>query len=111
MCLDVVITPLLNRRGIRTGRMIMIRDVTLRQLEAEERDRLLDELRAARADLKTLRGLLPICSSCKKIRDDSGFWQTLEDYLQAHSEAQFSHGLCDDCIDKLYPEFSLRAKN
>jgi hypothetical protein len=111
MCLDVVIMPLRNRRGIRTGRMIMIRDVTLRQLEAEERDRLLDELRTARADLKTLRGLLPICSSCKKIRDGSGCWQTLEDYLQAHSEARFSHGLCDDCIDTLYPELSLRAKN
>jgi transcriptional regulator with GAF, ATPase, and Fis domain len=56
------------------------------------------------AELKVLRGFLPICSVCKKIRDDAGYWQRIEEYIQDHSEAQFSHGICPDCKVKLYPE-------
>ena len=65
----------------------------------------LDE-QAQRAVAKTLRGLVPICSSCKKIRDDEGYWHQVEEYVHEHSEAQFSHGLCPDCIRKLYPEYA-----
>jgi hypothetical protein len=67
-------------------------------------EQLIDELRAAMANVKTLRGLLPICASCKKIRDDRGYWNQLETYFQKHSQVQFSHGLCPDCIRQLYPD-------
>ncbi len=53
-------------------------------------------------DTKILRGLLPICASCKKIRDDKGYWNRIETYIESHSDAQFSHGLCQDCMAKLY---------
>ncbi|WP_455379100.1 response regulator [Petrachloros mirabilis] len=62
-----------------------------------------EELQKAIREVKVLRGLIPICASCKKIRNDEGFWQQLEEYLGEHSEAQFSHGLCQPCIKKLYP--------
>ena len=83
---------------------MIIRDITERKQMELEREALIAQLTAALADVKTLSGLLPICSSCKKIRDDTGYWRTLERYLSDHSEAQFSHGLCDDCLHKLYPE-------
>ena len=56
-------------------------------------------------DIRRLRGILPICSSCKKIRNDSGYWEQVESYIVDHSEAEFSHGLCPDCVKKLYPEY------
>jgi DNA-binding response OmpR family regulator len=62
-----------------------------------------EELQKALKEVKVLRGLIPICASCKKIRNDGGFWQQLEEYLGEHSEAEFSHGLCQPCIKKLYP--------
>ncbi len=62
-----------------------------------------DELQRALKEVKVLRGLIPICASCKKIRNDGGFWQQLEEYLGQHTEAEFSHGLCKPCIKKLYP--------
>ncbi|MBN1219276.1 MAG: response regulator [Anaerolineae bacterium] len=64
-----------------------------------------EELQEALAQIKTLRGLLPICANCKKIRDDDGYWQDVAVYIRDHSEAEFSHGLCPDCAAKLYPEF------
>lgn len=62
-----------------------------------------EELQKALKEVKVLRGLIPMCASCKKIRNDGGFWQQLEEYLGEHSEAEFSHGLCQPCIKKLYP--------
>jgi hypothetical protein len=56
-------------------------------------------------ELLELRRLLPICASCKKIRDDTGYWHQVEEYISQHSEAEFTHGLCPDCLKKLYPEF------
>lgn len=72
---------------------------------AEEREELIAELRAALAKVKLLSGFLPICASCKKIRDDKGYWQQIEAYIHAHSEAVFSHGICPECLRKLYPEY------
>lgn len=66
----------------------------------EEREKLIDELRAALANVKTLSGLIPICASCKKIRDDRGYWNQLEAYLEKHSDADFTHGLCPECQNK-----------
>jgi DNA-binding response OmpR family regulator len=62
-----------------------------------------DDLQRALKEVKVLRGLIPICASCKKIRNDEGFWQYLEEYLSEHSEAEFSHGICQSCVKKLYP--------
>ena len=68
----------------------------------EELKRRVDE---ALANVKILGGLVPICASCKKIRDDRGYWNQLEKYLQDHSEAQFTHGICPDCREKLYGSY------
>jgi hypothetical protein len=62
----------------------------------------IDRAEKALAEVKTLRGFLPICSSCKKIRNDQGYWQAVEQYIKEHSEAEFTHGLCPDCFKKLY---------
>ncbi len=63
------------------------------------------KLKDALEEIKTLRGIIPICSGCKKIRDDKGFWQQVEVYIREHSDAEFSHSLCPDCMKKYYPEF------
>jgi len=55
------------------------------------------------AEIKTLKGFIPICSGCKKIRDDKGFWNQIESYIQKHADVKFSHGLCPDCIKKYFP--------
>ncbi|WP_300671099.1 hypothetical protein [Desulfoluna sp.] len=60
------------------------------------------KLKAAMQEIKQLKGIIPICASCKKIRDDDGYWHQVETYLSAHSEAQFSHGLCPECMESLY---------
>ncbi|HWQ53352.1 MAG TPA: MASE3 domain-containing protein [Bryobacteraceae bacterium] len=80
------------------------RDITERKRAAAERERLIAELQQALAEVRTLTGLLPICASCKKIRDDHGYWTQVESYFQARSGVSFSHGICPDCVKVLYPE-------
>ena len=63
----------------------------------------IEELREALDQIKTLRGIVPICAGCKQIRDDRGYWNQVEVYVRDHTEAQFSHGICPDCMKKLYP--------
>lgn len=80
-------------------------DLLARSLRyAVERQRLLVELRDALARVKTLTGLLPICASCKNIRDDSGYWQAVDVYVQNHTDAAFSHAICPGCARRLYPD-------
>jgi len=93
-----------NRAGRLGGRMVILRDVTARKEAEADRERLISELRAALENVKKLSGLLPICSSCKKIRDDKGYWHQVEEYMKEHAEIQFSHGLCPECTARLYPE-------
>lgn len=77
----------------------------LRYQEAERRNReLIGELQKALAEVKTLRGILPICARCKKIRDQEGYWQQVETYMSSRTDAEFSHGICPDCARELYPE-------
>ena len=71
------------------------------QMEAEQA-----KLEEAITQVKALSGLIPICSACKKIRDDQGYWNQLESYIHTHSEARFSHGICPDCVHELYPELA-----
>lgn len=66
-----------------------------------------NELKSALQEIKSLRGMLPICSYCKKIRDDDGYWNKLETYIREHSEAEFSHGICPECAKKFYPEMDI----
>ena len=81
-------------------------DVPERRRMEAERERLTQQLEDALANLKVLSGFIPICASCKKIRNDSGYWQQLEVYMRDHSDAQFSHGVCPECMVKLYPEYA-----
>lgn len=83
--------------------VILVRDVTERVRTELERVQLIGELKKALAEVKTLGGLIPICSSCKKIRDDQGYWEQIEVYIREHSDAQFSHSLCPECVKALYP--------
>jgi len=79
------------------------KEMDCRKAREGELHRMNIELEIALRDVKVLRGLIPICASCKKIRNDQGFWQQLEEYIGEHSEAEFSHGICKPCIKKLYP--------
>ena len=69
--------------------------------------KLIGELTEALGNIKTLRGLLPICASCKKIRDDRGYWQKVESYISEHTQAEFTHGICPECLRRLYPEYTV----
>jgi hypothetical protein len=73
--------------------------------QVAERDRLLEDLNEALRKIQILTGLLPICSSCKKIRDDKGYWDDVDHYIQSHSEATFTHGVCPKCLTQLYPDY------
>jgi PAS domain S-box-containing protein len=86
------------------------RDISDRKHLEGERDRLIAELSEAAHSAKVLTGLLPICASCKKIRDEQGEWGAVEVYIRERSEAKFTHGICPDCKDKLYPELNTAEK-
>jgi len=85
----------------------VVQDVTQSKKEREEREALILELEGALSEVKQLSGLLPICSYCKKIRDDKGYWTQLESYIHKHSEAEFSHGICEDCVTKHFPDVEM----
>ena len=80
------------------------------KLYLAEREQLITDLSKALAEIKTLHGIIPICASCKKIRDDEGAWQQVESYIRDHSDAEFSHGICPDCAKRLYGKY-LREDN
>lgn len=86
------------------GAIITTEDITERVQAELDRVKLIKDLRKALNEVETLRGLLPICASCKKIRDDKGYWNTVEDYFGRRSSVDFSHTLCPDCIKRLYPD-------
>lgn len=68
-------------------------------------------LKDALKTVKELSGLLPICASCKKIRDDTGYWDQVQSYIKKHSEAEFAHSICPECMEKLYPKYVARKKS
>ena len=104
-------TLLRDDAGNPAGLWAIVRDISERKRVEQERETLISELQQALSEIKTLSGLLPICSSCKKIRDDKGYWNQIESYIMTHSDAQLSHGLCPECAKKLYPEFVNPEKN
>jgi len=79
---------------------VAMEDISGRKQAEIERETLIGELKTALAEVKTLSGFVPICSGCKKIRDDKDYWQSVESYIQAHSNATFTHGLCPNCMKK-----------
>ncbi|MCI0422399.1 MAG: PAS domain S-box protein, partial [Acidobacteria bacterium] len=85
--------------------LLSARSISERKRAQQEREKLIQELQEAFARIKVLSGFIPICSSCKKIRDDQGYWNHLEAYIQSHTEAQFSHGICPDCAAVLYSDY------
>ncbi|MCP4024624.1 MAG: PAS domain-containing protein, partial [Desulfobacteraceae bacterium] len=91
-----------DERGNPARRTGTNKDITDRKEAEFEREELIKKLNCALKDVKTLGGLIPICSSCKKIRDDKGYWNQLESYFEQHSTALFSHSLCPGCMDEIY---------
>ena len=87
-----------------------VRDISERRELENKQGELIQGLNNSLKEIKVLRGLIPICSHCKKIRDDSGFWQQLETYIRDHSNADFSHGICPNCIEDYYPDFAHLSK-
>ncbi len=87
------------------GAIITSQDITERKIAENDRIHLINELQNALNEVETLRGLLPICAGCKKIRDDQGYWNHIEIYLSKHSHLDFTHTLCPECIKHFYPEY------
>ncbi len=99
---------LLNaRRVAREEQLILlaVEDITARRIAEEERDKIVLDHMEALSKVKKLAGMLPICASCKKIRNDDGYWEQIEAYIRDHSDAEFTHGICPECAKKIYPEF------
>jgi len=107
--LEVSVAKMSSRSGNTTGTILLLRNITERRHSEEERERLISELRDALAKVKKLSGLLPICASCKRIRDDNGYWQQVESYMKDHAEVEFSHGMCPECAAKMYDELNRHA--
>jgi sigma-B regulation protein RsbU (phosphoserine phosphatase) len=87
---------------VRAGKRVIELERSLRQKN--------EELSKALAQVKQLKGLLPICMFCKKIRDDGNYWQQVEDYVTQHTQADFSHSICPECLEKHYPQYAQKQK-
>jgi PAS domain S-box-containing protein len=101
---ELVASPYLDGEGNFLGIVETIHEVTEKKMLEDEREGLIADLQEALATIKTLRGLIPICAWCNKIRDDKGYWKTVEKYLEDHSEAKFTHGICPECEEKIEGE-------
>jgi len=102
-------TPLTTQTGKIAGRIIMLFDITRRKWMENEQTRLIEKLQEknvqlseALEEIQSLKGIIPICASCKKIRDDKGYWEKVDVYIEKHSDASFSHGMCPDCLEENY---------
>lgn len=96
-----------NLQETMTSRDELIIEVEQRKKAEEEKEKIIDDLEKALEDIKTLSGIVPICSYCKQIRDDKGYWNKLEKYISERSDAKFSHGICDECIKKYYSDLDV----
>jgi len=102
--LDVTSDPVFDKDGEIINAVHIISDITERKQIETGKEKFFSEQKDALAKVKTLSGFLPICASCKKIRDDKGYWNQMEAYIRDHSEAEFSHGICPECAKKMYPD-------
>jgi len=113
----VISSPLFDKDGRIIAAIELVDDITERALAEKELQRYASELeksnkalQSALADVRTLGGMLPICSSCRKVRDDKGYWSQIESYVSEHSSAEFSHGICPECEKKAYKELAKLTK-
>jgi len=104
---ELVTSSLRNQKAEVSFGLGMVVDITERKQAERQREKLISELQNALSEIKTLKGILPICSYCKKIRDDKGYWNQIESYVRDHSETEFSHGICQECAEKHYPDMDL----
>ena len=96
-----------NLQETMTSRDNLVFEINQRKKAEADKEKVIGDLERALNEIKTLEGILPICSSCKKIRDDQGNWKQIESYIHKHSKAEFSHGICPDCAKKLYPDLDI----
>ena len=85
----------------------VVRDISKQQQMKAEREKLIQQLQEAIKEIKALRGILPVCSFCKRVRDDQGFWEQVDVYLQRHSRADISHSICPECAKERYPDIDI----
>ncbi len=100
-------SPIMDENKRVAGITVFLMDVTERKTAQEALVKEKEKLQDAISKIKKLSGLLPICSHCKKIRDDKGYWNQIENFIHAHSEAEFSHSICPECARKYYPQLNL----
>jgi len=103
-------SPFKHDDGSLMGSVHVARDITEQRRANDIREKLIRQLEESLAKVKLLSGFIPICASCKNIRDDKGYWKQVEEYIRDNSEAEFSHSICPDCMKKLYPEFMSKQK-
>ena len=101
---------LYDAQGNIVGAIETLRDITTAKRTEQDRERLITELQDALTKVRTLSGLLPICASCKKIRNDEGYWDQIESFISKHSHAEFSHSICPECARKLYPDLDIYSE-
>ncbi len=102
----VEVTSTLISLGNQKVLQAFIRDISERRLKEKETERLLKRLKDASDEINTLRSILPICSFCKKIRHDKGYWEKVEVYIHKHSQVEITHSICPGCMQKYYPDYS-----
>lgn len=103
------VKPIREPDGRISAVVCISKEITERKRAELERERAIQELQDALHQVRTLSGLLPICAHCKKIRDDDGYWTQIETYIREHSQAEFTHGMCPDCIETYYPGIKRQA--
>ena len=104
LSIEINISNILDENGIIIGKFASLINRTRRREIEIQKDDLIKKLKEANENIKTLKGFIPICSRCKNIRDDKGYWHMVEEYIEKNSEALFSHGICPDCARILYPD-------
>ena len=104
---DLSVSTIRNNKGDTKASIGILADITARKRAEEALLQERNKLQKALSEIKTLRGILPICSHCKKIRNDEGYWDQIESYIRDHSEAEFSHSICQECAKKYYPDMDL----
>ena len=102
---EVSASNVTSQTGKILGRMVSFVDITSRKKIEIDRDQLIRKLQQALEKIKTLSGIIPICACCKKIRDDKGYWHSVEVFVRDHSLADFSHGICPNCANEHYKDF------
>jgi PAS domain S-box-containing protein len=100
-------TIMRDAKGLPLASIGVVRDITQRKHNEEQRNILISDLQKALSEVKTLQGLLPICAHCKNIRDDKGYWNKIESYIHKHSGVDFTHGICPECAKKYYQDMGL----